>query len=244
MYCSKHDQQSCNWLFALLFNLRTVKLCDCDIPNYNVICSSQQGRIALTTLVLDDIFFMSCNVTNTLKKFLKIFESTGLTQIQVKNFSKITKQLHVAVVCLDEVCALSDEPYGNSLCGFTKCSNEDFKAVFWHLLTQERMGHFSSCSPFAISSYASSSSEPTISKTMQILHNADDLYNNFATSNICVVYNCVTTCFKYSGDFGLNHCNKPCDQNHIAQKMAKFQEERNRPGSGGGCTHCGWHNQG
>ena len=87
---------------------------------------------------------MSCDVINALKNFLKIFESKGLTQSQGENVSIITKQLHAAVVSLDEVGTLPDETYGDILQGFTKCSNEDFKTVFQHLLTQERIDHFSS----------------------------------------------------------------------------------------------------
>ncbi len=93
----------------------TVKLSDCVIPTYNDIPSSQQGRITLTKLVLDEIFFMSRNIINALKNFLKIFESKGLTQIQGKNVSVITKQLHAAVVSLDEVGALPDETYEDIL---------------------------------------------------------------------------------------------------------------------------------
>ena len=55
----------------------TVELCDRVIPTFNEIPSSQQGGITLTKLVLDEIFFMSCNVINALKNFLKIFESKG-----------------------------------------------------------------------------------------------------------------------------------------------------------------------
>ncbi len=73
---------------------------------------------------------MSYNVINALKNFLKIFERKGLTWIQGKNISVITKQLHVAMVGLDEVGALPDETQGDILPSSTKCSNEDFKAVF------------------------------------------------------------------------------------------------------------------
>ncbi len=51
MSFSKHDQQSNNWLYALVFNSTTFKLCDNVIPTYNEILSSQQGRITLTNLV-------------------------------------------------------------------------------------------------------------------------------------------------------------------------------------------------
>ncbi len=148
--------------FGIQLNDRQT-LC-CVVLTYNEISSSQQGGITLTKLVLDEIFFMSHNVINALKNFLKIFESKGLTRIQGKNVSVITKQLHAAVVSLDEVGALPDETYGDILQGFTKCSNEDFKAVFQHLLTQERIDHFSSRSPIATSSYGSPSSEPTVAK--------------------------------------------------------------------------------
>ncbi len=40
MFCSKHDQQSSGWLYALVFNSITIKLCDCVIPTYNEIPSS------------------------------------------------------------------------------------------------------------------------------------------------------------------------------------------------------------
>ncbi len=248
MFCSKHDQQSSDWLYALVFNSMTVELRDRVIPTYNEIPSSQQGGITLTKLVLDEIFFMSRDVINALKNFLKIFESKGLTRIQGENVSVITKQLHAAVVSLDEVGALPDETYGDILRGFTKCSNEDFKAVFQHLLTQERIDHFSSRSPIATSSYGSPSSEPTIAKIKRILCDANDLYNNFATSNKWVVNCRVTACFNCGGDHGLNPCNEPCDQNCIAQNKAKFEEERNHASGGGhngGGRPCGGrHSQG
>ncbi len=133
---------------------------------------------------------MSCDIINALKNFLKIFESKGLTCIQGKNVSVVTKQLHATVVSLDEAGALPDETYGNILQGFTKCSNEDFKAVFQHHLAQVRTNHFFDLSNCIIIlwSYGSPSSEPTISKIKHILCNANDLYNNFETSNKWVVH--------------------------------------------------------
>ncbi len=98
----------------------TVELCDCVVSTYNEICSSQQGGITLTKLVLDENFCMFFNIINTLKNFLKIFESNGLTLIQGKTVSMITKQLHAAVVSLGEVGTLPDETYRDILCGFTK----------------------------------------------------------------------------------------------------------------------------
>ncbi len=58
---------------------------------------------------------MSCNVINAIKNFSKIFKSKYLTQIQGKNISVITNQLHAAVVSLDEVGAVPDETYGEIL---------------------------------------------------------------------------------------------------------------------------------
>ncbi len=107
MYCSKHDQKSSNWLYVLVFNMMTVKLHDCVIPTNNEICSSQQDWITPIKLVLDRLF--TCNVINALKNFLKINESKCLTHNQGKNISVITKQLHAAVVSLDEVNTFPDE---------------------------------------------------------------------------------------------------------------------------------------
>ncbi len=178
-----------------------VGLCDHVIPTYNEICFSQQGGITLTKLLLGEIFFTSWNIINALKNFIKI--------------SVITKLFHATVVSLDEVDALPDEAFGNILWGFTKCSNENFKAFFQHLLTQEHIDHLSSCSTIATSSYgfSSSSSEPTIYKIKWILCDANDLYNKFATSNKWVVNGSVTACFNISGDLGLENWNKPHDQN-------------------------------
>ncbi len=50
----------------------TIELCDGIIHAHNEICSSQKGGITLTKLVQDEIFFMSHDVINTLKNFLKI----------------------------------------------------------------------------------------------------------------------------------------------------------------------------
>ncbi len=65
----------------------TFKLCDNVIPTYNEICSSQQGQITLTKLVLEEIFYISCNIINVLKNFLKIFESGGSTCIQGRHLA-------------------------------------------------------------------------------------------------------------------------------------------------------------
>ncbi len=75
MFCSKHDQQSSNWLYALVFNSMTVELHDRVIPTYNEIPSSQQCGNTLTMLVLDEIFFTFCDVINALKIFLKILRA-------------------------------------------------------------------------------------------------------------------------------------------------------------------------
>ncbi len=52
----KHDQQTSNWLYALVFNLKTIKLCNRVSATFNEICSSHKGRITLTKIVLDEIF--------------------------------------------------------------------------------------------------------------------------------------------------------------------------------------------
>ncbi len=52
---------------------------------------------------------MSHDVINALKNFLKIFESKGLTCIQGKNVSVITKKLCALIVSLDEVGALPNK---------------------------------------------------------------------------------------------------------------------------------------
>ncbi len=113
IYCSNHDKQSSNWHYALIFNSMIVKLCDLVIPIDNEIPSSQQGRITLNKLVLDEIFFMSWNVINTIKNCFKICLSKGLTHIQGNNISVITKPLHDAVVSMEEIGALPDETYGD-----------------------------------------------------------------------------------------------------------------------------------
>ncbi len=84
-------------------------------------------------VVLDEIFFMSCNIINALKNFFNVFESKGLIHIQSKNVSVINKKLRATVVSLNEVGALPDETYDDILSVFIKCSNDDFKAVFKHL---------------------------------------------------------------------------------------------------------------
>ncbi len=171
----------------------------------NEICSNQQGGIILTKLVLDEIF-LSYDIINTLKNSLKIFESKGLSHIKGENISIITKQLHVTVVCLDELDALPNETYRDILFDFTKCSNEDFKAVFKNVLTQERIDYFSSHSLISTSSYGSASSETTITKLNHILHDANYLYNNFASNNKWVVHQSVSACFNCGGDHGRNDC--------------------------------------
>ncbi len=124
----------------------------------------------------------------------------------------ITKQLNAAVVSLDKAGALPNKTYGDILRGFIKCSDEDFKAIFQHLLTQERIDHFFSCTIITTSFHGSpSSSEPTIAKIKQILFDANVLYNNFATSNKWVINCPVCACFNCGRDHGLNQCKEPHD---------------------------------
>ncbi len=97
-------------------------------------CITSQYKLSQQSILTNSFTQYSCfNPTkkedDDLKNLLTTFESKGLTQIQGKNVSVITKQLHATVVSLDEVGALPDETYGDILNGFTKCSNEDFKAV-------------------------------------------------------------------------------------------------------------------
>ncbi len=123
MKCSKHEKQSSNWLYSSVFNSMTVKLHDHVIPTYNEICSSWQGGITLSKLVLDENFFMSWNVINALKNFLMVIGNKGFTCIKGKNVSLFTKKLFADVVSLHEVGSFPDETYGNILCGFTMCSD-------------------------------------------------------------------------------------------------------------------------
>ncbi len=44
----------------------TINLCDCVILTYNNIFSSLQGGITFTSLVLNEIFFMTCNIINAI----------------------------------------------------------------------------------------------------------------------------------------------------------------------------------
>ncbi len=209
-----------------VFNSMTIKLCDCVIPTNNEISSSQQGGITHTKLVLDEIFFISPNVIDALNNFLKIFESKGLTWIQGKNVSVITKQLHAAMISLDEVGALPDETYGDILCGFTECSNEDFKTVFQHLLTQERIDHFSSHTTITTFFHG----------CLLLLHPLLPKSSEFfgmpmiSTTTLQPRLNglSIIELVHASGrDHGLNHCKEPCGQTCIVQNRAQFQEERN-----------------
>ncbi len=68
-------------------------------------------------------FFMICNAVNTVKYLIIIFERNGLTEIQSKNFSVITKLLITNVFSLDEFDALSEDTYKDVLNGFTKFRN-------------------------------------------------------------------------------------------------------------------------
>ncbi len=87
--------------------------------------------------------------------------------------------VHAVVNSLDEVGTVPDETFGDILCGFTKCSKEDLKTAFQHLLTQEGIDCFSSCTLITAPFIDFSSSEPTIAKIKQILHDANNAYNIF-----------------------------------------------------------------
>ncbi len=75
--------------------------------------------IPFTKIVLNEIIFMYCDLINTLKNFLKIFECISLTCIQGMSVSVITNHLHAPVVSLDEIGALPDETCGYILCDLT-----------------------------------------------------------------------------------------------------------------------------
>ncbi len=56
-----------------------------------------------------------------------------------------------------------------------KCSYEDFKAVFHHLLTHESIDQYSPHTLITVSFCGSSSSESTIAKIKQIICDTSDL---------------------------------------------------------------------
>ncbi len=91
--------------------------------------------------------------------------------------------MHAAVVSLNEIGVAPDETDGDVLCGCTKCSTEDFKTVFHHLQTQERINHFLSNFLIAATYYDFPSSETTVFKIKHFLRDANDLHNNLTTSN-------------------------------------------------------------
>ncbi len=245
IYCSKHDQQSSNRLYALVFDSMTVKLCDSVLPTYNEICLSQRDGITRTKLVLDEIFFVSCNIINTLKNFLKIFRGRVSPRSNAKMYPWLPSSYMPLWLVWMKLAPC--KTYGDILCDSIKCSIKDCKAGFQYLLTQERINHFSFHTPITTSFHGTSSSE-ALAIIKQNLCDANDLNNNFATSNKWVINCHVSACFNCGGDHGLNHCMEPHDQTWIVQNKAKFQEERNCWSSDGcsneGCSCGDRHHQG
>lgn len=82
------------------------------------------------------------------------------------------------MVNLDEVGTLPDEAYGDIHCGFTKCIDGDFKAVFQHQLRRKLMisPHIPYCHHIQWFFF-------TIVKIKHTLWDLDDLNNKFTISN-------------------------------------------------------------
>ncbi len=178
----------------------TVKLCDCVIPTYSKVWSSQQSGITCTTFVLDEFFCSVISFTYWRISFRFSREKVWPTSNE-KNVSVISKQLHAAVVGLDKVGAWPDETYGNVftiLPSEVMTTSEQSFIAFKLRRKLITSPHFRPLQPHSMVLLF-------LNPLLIILWDANDLDNNFATSNKLVVNCQITACFNYGGDHGLNH---------------------------------------
>ncbi len=149
MYCSKHDKQRINLRNFLDFNSWP--------PNLVTLLFQLTMKIVLVNRVELLLPSWSWMISSSCPIMSSIHSRTfSRVKSKARAFSQfpISYMLPCALVGLDETGFVCDEIYEDIPHGFTKCSNEDFKAVFKHLLTQDRINHSSSYAPTGISFYS------------------------------------------------------------------------------------------
>ena len=107
--------------------------------SFDQLDSIKKGGATYLYLILKEMFKMSRDVVNALKTFLQNFSEKGFSRHPGENVSIMTKQLRAVCISLDEVGALPGETPLDILQGLSICSNSEFKAVYQHQVTEERI---------------------------------------------------------------------------------------------------------
>ena len=136
------------------------------------------------------------------------FREKGLSKIQGKNVSVMTKQLEAVAISLNKVDSLPEEAPLGILKGVSICSCNNFKSTFEFQGTKERIKHIRQ---------KHSGGANTLDQIKTILRGANDLYNSLCTAgkwNVVHKHNHFNSCWCWNcgGNHGLNKCRKPKDE--------------------------------
>jgi len=221
-YGSDADQQSSRWLYDLIYESCNTELQTLLQKKYELLPNGDRGGIVLLKLALDELMFMSRDVVIALRKYLKLFETKGLTRVKGESVLVVATELVAVCTRLNDVNQLPDETVIDVLTGLTKCSTEEFQDLFKHILNEERR-------VLLTQRVGSSSGQATLERIKSILDQAIDLYNtlclgskwhNHRHSRAAACWNCG------GDDHGLGDCKKPKDEKVIAENRRKFYDKR------------------
>ena len=156
---------------------------------------------------------------------MKIFEEKGLTRIWGENVALVEKELVTVCTRLYEVGELPDETVIDILTGLTKCSVEQFRKIFDHLLQKEQL---------ALLEHATHP-KSTIDRVKEVLIKAVDTYNSLSTLSKwhTPCHQRAAACWNWEKEgCNVNSCPQQKDQKRIAENRKKYLESKNKNGAG------------
>jgi hypothetical protein len=129
-YFSDEDRVASNWLEQFVYNSSTDSLRSSVAKKYDRLLPNQQGGVSYLFFTLNEMFQMSREVVDAMKKFLEIFKRNGVSRYTGENV--LTVEAEISGVCkrLDAVGALTFDHVLEVLTGLAICTNKRFRDTF------------------------------------------------------------------------------------------------------------------
>lgn len=121
-YCT-----SSRWAQSVLYKSLTLELRGRVDSQYKNLPKKFKGGVTYLYLQLRIMFYISCDATTALKKYLKIFKVKGLRMIEGENASTAEQEINAACMLLYENDVFPDETMVGILKGLTNCSVPDLQ---------------------------------------------------------------------------------------------------------------------
>ena len=239
------DKQDLNWVMELARNSCTQSLLNRVEEEMDKLKPYQRGGPVFLHVMFKLILLVNDSVIKCFQAFIKEFGNRGLTKYVGENVNQARLQLEAVCTRLDEVDRLPEDSVDDVVDGLIGCSFTEFSKVFESFKTNRKLESLGSGIALTGS---------TLDKIKVILKHAEELYNEYNTSqkwpaaSKSYVHNVTTgTCHNCGGNCagGWRKCSQPRDMARIKRAQEEYANSKrqgtfpprsnsNNGGGGGG----------